>query len=51
MYIKIKKFYKWGDIMIIFLIGLVILLIGGVLYGVYCEKVFGLDDRKIFVFV
>lgn len=29
-----------------FLIGLAILLIGGALYGAYCEKVFGPDDRK-----
>lgn len=46
MYTKTKKFYKWGDIMTTFLIGLAILLIGGALYGAYCEKVFGPDDRK-----
>ncbi len=46
MYTKTKKFYKWGDIMTTFLIGLAILLIGGALYGAYCEKVFAPDDRK-----
>lgn len=29
-----------------FLIGLAILIIGGFIYGKYCEKVFGPDDRK-----
>ncbi|WBW49739.1 carbon starvation protein A [Peptoniphilus equinus] len=31
--------------MTLFLIGLVILLVGGIGYGRYCEKVFGPDDR------
>ncbi|MDD6920618.1 MAG: carbon starvation CstA family protein [Eubacteriales bacterium] len=31
--------------MITFLIGLLILIVGGMLYGRYCEKVFGPDDR------
>lgn len=29
-----------------FIIGLVILIVGGAVYGKYCEKVFGPDDRK-----
>lgn len=29
-----------------FLIGLVILIVGGALYGRFCEKLFGPDDRK-----
>nr|WP_300092901.1 carbon starvation CstA family protein [Sedimentibacter sp.] len=29
-----------------FIIGLAILLVGGLIYGKYCEKVFGPDDRK-----
>ncbi|MDF2615705.1 MAG: carbon starvation protein CstA [Sedimentibacter sp.] len=29
-----------------FIIGLAILLVGGIVYGKYCEKVFGPDDRK-----
>lgn len=29
-----------------FLIGIVILVVGGYLYGNYCEKVFGPDDRE-----
>lgn len=28
-----------------FIIGLVMLLVGGMVYGKYCEKVFGPDDR------
>jgi carbon starvation protein CstA len=32
--------------MIIFLIGLVILIGGGAIYGKFCEKVFGPDDRE-----
>jgi len=32
--------------MAIFLIGLLILIVGGALYGKFCEKVFGPDDRK-----
>ncbi len=32
--------------MITFLIGLSILIIGGALYGKFCEKVFGPDDRQ-----
>lgn len=32
--------------MAVFLIGLVILVVGGALYGKFCEKVFGPDDRK-----
>lgn len=32
--------------MILFIIGLIILGLGGYLYGEYCEKVFGPDDRK-----
>lgn len=32
--------------MLTFLIGLVILVVGGALYGKFCEKVFGPDDRK-----
>lgn len=31
--------------MVTFLIGLAILLVGGIVYGNYCEKVFGPDDR------
>ena len=29
-----------------FIIGLVILIVGGALYGAFCQKVFGPDDRK-----
>mgnify|MGYP000845331210 CR=1 FL=1 len=29
-----------------FLIGIIILIVGGYLYGLYCEKVFGPDDRE-----
>jgi carbon starvation protein CstA len=29
-----------------FIIGLAILLVGGIIYGKYCEKVFGPDDRE-----
>ena len=29
-----------------FLIGLVILFVGGIFYGKYCDKVFGPDDRE-----
>lgn len=32
--------------MITFVIGLVILVVGGILYGRYCEKIFGPDDRE-----
>lgn len=32
--------------MITFLIGLAILLVGGALYGKFCERVFGPDDRQ-----
>lgn len=32
--------------MITFLIGLVILFVGGLFYGKYCDKVFGPDDRE-----
>ncbi len=32
--------------MVIFLLGLVILIVGGALYGRFCEKVFGPDDRE-----
>lgn len=32
--------------MISFIIGLVILFAGGILYGAYCDKVFGPDDRE-----
>ena len=32
--------------MITFIIGLVILFVGAALYGRFCEKVFGPDDRK-----
>lgn len=32
--------------MLTFVIGLLILIIGGVLYGAFCQKVFGPDDRK-----
>ena len=32
--------------MITFIIGLVILFVGSALYGKFCEKVFGPDDRK-----
>ena len=28
-----------------FIIGLVILIVGGFAYGAFCEKVFGPDDR------
>lgn len=33
-------------IMATFIIGLVILFVGGAVYGKFCEKVFGPDDRK-----
>ncbi len=29
-----------------FLLGLAILFVGGALYGAFCQKVFGPDDRK-----
>ena len=29
-----------------FLIGIIILIVGGYFYGAYCEKVFGPDDRE-----
>ena len=32
--------------MITFILGLVILFVGAALYGKFCEKVFGPDDRK-----
>ena len=32
--------------MITFIIGLVILFVGAALYGKFCEKVFGPDERK-----
>lgn len=32
--------------MILFIIGIIILLVGGFLYGRYCEKVFAPDDRQ-----
>ena len=32
--------------MLTFVIGLIILLVGGGLYGAFCQKVFGPDDRK-----
>lgn len=32
--------------MALFIIGLIILVVGGSIYGRYCEKVFGPDDRK-----
>lgn len=32
--------------MVSFIIGLVILAVGGILYGAYCDKVFGPDDRE-----
>jgi len=32
--------------MVTFLIGIIILVGGGSLYGNYCEKVFGPDDRE-----
>jgi carbon starvation protein CstA len=32
--------------MVTFLIGIIILIGGGILYGNYCEKVFGPDDRE-----
>lgn len=35
-----------GICMITFLVGLVILVVGGMAYGKYCEKVFGPDDRQ-----
>lgn len=31
--------------MLTFVIGIVILIVGGIIYGNYCEKVFGPDDR------
>ena len=31
--------------MITFLVGMLILILGGILYGAYCNKVFGPDDR------
>jgi len=35
-----------GVFMVTFLIGIIILVGGGFLYGNYCEKVFGPDDRE-----
>ena len=32
--------------MVTFMIGIIILIVGGYLYGAYCEKVFGPDDRE-----
>lgn len=32
--------------MVTFIVGLLILLVGGYVYGKYCEKVFGPDDRE-----
>ncbi|HPB80202.1 MAG TPA: carbon starvation CstA family protein, partial [Sedimentibacter sp.] len=32
--------------MVTFLIGIIILVGGGYLYGAFCEKVFGPDDRE-----
>lgn len=32
--------------MVLFLVGLLILVVGGFFYGKFCEKVFGPDDRK-----
>ncbi|SHH58248.1 Carbon starvation protein CstA [Anaerosphaera aminiphila DSM 21120] len=32
--------------MLLFIIGLIILVVGGYLYGAFCEKVFGPDDRE-----
>lgn len=32
--------------MVSFIIGLIILAVGGILYGAYCDKVFGPDDRE-----
>lgn len=32
--------------MVSFIIGLIILIAGGILYGTYCDKVFGPDDRE-----
>ncbi len=32
--------------MVTFLIGIIILVVGGYFYGAYCEKVFGPDDRE-----
>lgn len=37
---------KGGKQMITFIIGLAILIVGAMLYGRFCEKVFGPDDRK-----
>ena len=37
---------KGGIYMITFIIGLAILFVGAALYGKFCEKVFGPDDRK-----
>ena len=31
--------------MLTFIIGIIILIVGGYLYGAYCEKVFGPDER------
>ncbi|NLN14484.1 MAG: carbon starvation protein A, partial [Tissierellia bacterium] len=31
--------------MVTFLLGLAILIVGGAIYGRYCERVFGPDDR------
>lgn len=32
--------------MVLFLIGIIILLVGGAIYGRYCEKLFGPDERE-----
>jgi len=32
--------------MVTFFVGIALLLVGGFLYGKYCEKVFGPDDRE-----
>lgn len=32
--------------MTLFLVGIAILIVGGLAYGAYCEKVFGPDDRQ-----
>ena len=46
-YFSVINFYEREENdMITFIIGLVILFGGAALYGKFCEKVFGPDDRK-----
>ena len=42
----LEKICKGGIILVTFIIGLAVLVVGAYLYGKLCEKVFGPDDRK-----